>query len=325
MNRMFRCVGIAACFTVGAFAASGVSAQAYPAKPIRYLVPYAIGGGVDIVSRIIATRLTERLGQQVVVENRPGAGAIIGTELTAKAPADGYTMLMANIAHGANPSLHRNLPYDTEKAFAPVTLVALLPSILVIHPSLPATSVRDFIALAKARPGQLNYASAGIGSANHLTMELFKVATKTDLVHVAYKGGGPALIDLVGGHVFSIFVTIPPSLPHVRAGRLRALGISGVKRNPSLPDVPTVAEAAVPGFKVYEWQGVVMPAGTPREIITRLNKEIVAVLAIPEVRKRISDLGTEVVGSTPEELAAHIKSELTMWAKVVKQAGIQAE
>lgn len=324
MTCTFRRILAGSCLTAVALVAAEVSAQAYPTRPIRYVVPYAIGGGVDIVSRIIATRLAERLGQQVVIENRPGAGAIIGTEITAKAPADGYTMMMANIAHGANPSLHRSLPYETEKAFAPVTLVALLPSILVIHPSLPAVSVREFIALAKARPGQLNYASAGIGSANHLTMELFKVATKTDLVHVAYKGGGPALIDLVGGHVFSIFVTIPPSLPHVRAGRLRALGISGVKRNPALPDVPTVAEAAVPGFKVYEWQGVIVPAGTPREIITKLNRELVAVLAIPEVRKRITDLGTEVVGSTEEEFAAHIKSELAMWAKVVKQAGIQA-
>ncbi|MPZ47269.1 MAG: tripartite tricarboxylate transporter substrate binding protein [Betaproteobacteria bacterium] len=308
-------------------AAAGVgsaSGQEYPSKPIRFIIPYAVGGGTDILGRIVAQRLGERLGQQVLVDNRPGAGSILGSSILAQSNPDGYTMMTANIAHGANPYLHKKLPYDTVRDFVPVTLMAVLPSVLAIHPSVPARSVKEFIAFARANPGKLSYGTAGVGSANHLTMELFKITTKTDIVHVAYKGGGPAMQDLLGGQVKSIFITVPPVLPQVKAGKLLALGISSAQRSSALPDVPTVIEAGVPGFEVYEWQGIVLPRGTPQEIVRRLNKEIVAVLALPEVRSRISGLGAIVVANSPEAFAEHIRKELALWQRVISTAGIRA-
>jgi tripartite-type tricarboxylate transporter receptor subunit TctC len=301
------------------------NAQAYPSKPIRFIIPYAVGGGTDILGRIVAQRLTERLGQQVLVDNRPGGGSILGSGILAQSNPDGYTMMTANIAHGANPYLHKTLPYDTVKDFVPVTLMAVLPSVLAIHPSVPARSVSEFIAYARANPGKLSYGTAGVGSANHLTMELFKITTKTDIVHVAYKGGGPAMQDLLGGQVKAMFITVPPVLPQVKAGKLLAIGISSIKRSTALPDVPTVAEAGVPGFEVYEWQGVVVPKGTPRAIVQKLNTEIVAVLALPDVRERISGLGAIVVGGTPEEFGEHIRKELVLWQRVIRDAGIRAD
>lgn len=320
------------CLTVlavaGSIAAQATHAQdkpAYPARPIRYVLPYAVGGGVDILGRIVAQRLSERLGQQIVADNRPGASAIIGSEILARSAPDGYTIMTANIAHGANPFLQKKLPYDTAKDFAPVALMALLPSLLVIHPSVPTRSVKEFIALAKSKPGSLTYGTAGAGSANHLTMELFKVSTGTDIVHVPYKGGGPAVIDLVAGQIHAIFLTVPPALPHVKAGKLVALGLSGNKRSGALPDVPTVMEAGVPGFEVYEWQGIVVPAGTPAAIIGHLNREINYVLQLPDVRERISGLGADVKGGTPAEFAEFIRKELRLWEKVVKQANLRAD
>ena len=308
-----------------AIAQEKAAADSYPNRPIRYIIPYAVGGGTDILGRIVAQRLSERLGQQVVVDNRPGATAIIGSEILARSAPDGYTMMTANIAHGANPFLHKELPYDTIRDFAPVTLMAVLPNLLVVHPSVPAKSVPEFIALAKSKPGQLTYGTAGGGSANHLAMELFKVSTGTNIIHVPYKGGGPAVVDLVGGQINAIFLTVPPALQHVRAGKLRALGISSNQRSAALPDVPTVMEAGVPGFEVYEWQGIVVPAGTPKAIIDRLHRDITHVLELPDVRERISGLGAEVKAGTPAEFAQFIRRELALWAKVVKQAGLRAD
>ena len=308
-----------------AIAQEKAAADSYPNRPIRYIIPYAVGGGTDILGRIVAQKLSERLGQQVVVDNRPGATAIIGSEILARSAPDGYTMMTANIAHGANPYLHKELPYDTIRDFAPVTLMAVLPNLLVVHPSVPAKSVPEFIALAKSKPGQLTYGTAGGGSANHLAMELFKVSTGTNIIHVPYKGGGPAVVDLVGGQINAIFLTVPPALQHVRAGKLRALGISSNQRSAALPDVPTVMEAGVPGFEVYEWQGIVVPAGTPKAIIDRLHRDITHVLELPDVRERISGLGAEVKAGTPAEFAQFIRRELALWAKVVKQAGLRAD
>jgi tripartite-type tricarboxylate transporter receptor subunit TctC len=310
-------------------AAAGAEAapqgQAYPHKPIRFVVPYSVGGATDIVSRILAQRMGDSMGQQVIVDNRPSAGAIVGMELVANATPDGYTILMSNIALGANTSLYSKLPYDAEKSFAPVSLVAQLPILLLAHPSLPVKSVAELVALSKSRPGGFNYASAGSGSANHLAMELLKSVTGLNAVHIPYKGGGPALVDLVAGQVSLLCVTIPPALQLVKSGRVVGLGVSSAKRVAALPEVPTIAESGVPGFEVYEWQGVVAPAGTPAAIIRRLNAEIVAALQIADVKERISGLGAEVVGSSPEQFAAHIKAELARWSRVLKAAGIRAD
>ncbi|MBM3347990.1 MAG: tripartite tricarboxylate transporter substrate binding protein [Betaproteobacteria bacterium] len=300
-------------------------AQAYPAKPVRFIIPYGVGGAADIVARLVAPRVGERLGQQVIVDNRPGAGAIIGTELGARAAADGYVILLVNIAFGANPSLHRKLPYDSERDLAPVTLMTLLPTGLFVHPSLPVRSPADFIKLAKARPGTITYATAGIGSANHLAMASFQVTAGLDLIHIPYKGGGAVAAEVIAGQVASMFITLPPVLAHVKSGRLRALGIGADKRHETMPEVPTINESGLPGFKSYEWQGVMVPAATPKEVIARLHQEISAALNQAEIKTRIAALGGEVIAGGPAELAAHIKSELATWSKVVGRLGIKAD
>jgi len=305
--------------------ASATCAQNYPARPIRIVVPFAAGGSTDVVFRILAPRLSENLGQPVVVDNRPGGAATIGMDQVAKSPADGYTLGVANLSFGANPFVLRKMPFDTEKDLAPVSLVTLVPMVLSVHPSVPARSVRELIALAKARPGSLNYGSAGNASANHLATELFKYMTGTDMVHVPYKGGGPAVVSIVGGETAVLFATIPSAVQHFKSGRLVGLGVSTPKRDPTLPDIPTVAEAGVPGYEVYEWQGVVVPAGTPNAVITRLHQEIVKALALPDMKERFASVGAQAVGSTPEQLAAFIKKELAIWSKVVKTAGIHAD
>jgi len=296
----------------------------YPAKPVRMFVTYAAGGASDIVARLLASKLTESLRQQVVVENRPGASGIIASELLAKSPPDGYTIAHVNIAHGANPYLVSKLPYDTVKDFAPVTLIALLPMVLVKHPSLPATSVGDIVKLVKAQPGQLNYASAGAGSANHLAMELFMHGAGLNINHIPYKGGAPALVDLLGGQVPMMFVTIPPALPHIKAGKLNALAVSSAKRSTALPEVPTVAESGLRGFDFSEWQALLAPRGTPPDVVARLSSESAKALAQPDVKERMTGLGAETVGSTPEQLAAHIASELKRWEVVISKSGIGA-
>jgi len=295
-----------------------LAAQNFPARPVRFLVPFAPGGATDITARLIAPRLGERLGQQVVVDNRPGAGSIVGTQILANAPADGHTIMLAEIAFGANPALHSKLPYDTRKDFTPVILVALMPTILVVPPSLPAKSVADLVALAKSKPGGLNYSSSGVGSANFLAAELFKATTGTDIVHIPFQGGGQALAGVITGQAQMLFTTMPPSLPHVQSGKLRVLSIAHSKRSPLLPDVPTAAEAGLPGFEVSLWVGVLAPGATPFAAVQRLNTDIQRVLEIADVRDRIASLGAEIVGGPPEVLRKYIDAELKRWAGAIK-------
>ncbi len=303
-----------------------VGAQDYPSKPIRLIIPWPTGGGTDITFRVWAPKLAENLGQQIVIDNRPGAGSTIGLDLVAKSRPDGYTLGASNIAFGANPFLLSKMPFDTEKDLMPVSLTALVPMVLCVHPSVPARSVKELIALAKARPGALNYGSAGNASASHLVTELFSDVTGAKMVHVPYKGGGPQNVAGVGGEIAVLFVTIPAGIGHIRNGRLMALGISTLKRDPTLPDVPTIAEAiGMPDFEVSEWHGVVVPAGTPKAVIGRLHQEIVKVLTIPEVKERVASVGSTLVGSTPEEMATYLKREFSRWSRVIKAVGIRVE
>ena len=304
---------------------AAAAAEPYPARPVRFVVAFPPGGGTDIIARSIAQKLGERLGQQVLVDNRPGAGGNIGTDIVAKSSPDGYTLLMGSAGPLAiNASLFARMPFDP-KDLAPVTLAASTPNVLVVHPSLPAATVRELIALAKARPGEINFASSGHGTPAHLAGELFNSMAGVKLIHVPYKGAAPALADLLGGQVQLMFSTMPPALPHVKDGKLRALAVTSLKRSPAAPDLPTVDEIALPGFEANTWHGVVVPAGTPGAIVARLNREIVAILHLPDVVERLSGQGAEALGSTPEEFAAYIKSESVKWAKVVRDSGAKAE
>ena len=313
---MKRRVWWACSIAMGVSLAGGVHAQQYPARPVRLIVPYASGGGVDIMGRIIAAKAAERLGAQMIVENRGGGGTIIGTEAVAKAAPDGYTLLFANPALAAAPALNANLPYDTLKSLAPVIMVAASFNVLVAHPSLPVKSVKDLVALARSKPGQLNYASAGDGSAIYLAMAMFQNTADIELVHIPYKGAGPALIDAVGGQVPMMFIASPPAVSFISAGKLRGLGVSSARRLAILPDIPTIAESGYPGFEVNNWYSVMAPADTPSAIIARLNAEINAILAAPEVRERIAALGAEPAGGTPEQFGRQLKVEMAAWAKV---------
>ena len=302
------------------------AADVYPSRPIRFVVAFPPGGGTDIIARSIAQKLSERLAQQVVVDNRPGAGGNIGTDVVAKSAPDGYTLLMGSAGPLAiNASLFKTMPFDPIRDLAPVTLAASTPNVLVVHPSLKATTLKELIALARARPGEINFASSGYGTPAHLAGELFNSMAGVKLVHVPYKGASPALADLLGGQVQIMFSTMPPALPHVRDGKLRALAVTSAKRSPAAPELPTVDEAGLPGFEANTWHGVVLPAGAPPSIITRLNHEIVAILHLPEVMERLSSQGAEALGSTPEEFAAYIRSETAKWAKVVRESGAKAE
>ena len=321
MKNLLAAIAVGVLTNVGA-----VHAQPYPSKSIRYVVPYAPGGSTDIVARVLAQKLSDAMGQQVVVDNRPGAGGSIGADIVAKSPPDGYTMVTAVTGIMAiNQFLYRKLPFDPEKDFAPVTQVGSLPLILVVHPSIPAKNVRELIAVAKARPGQLNYGSSGVGTATHMTTELFKTMAGIDLVHIPYKGSGQVMGDVIGGQLALIFDQIVSSLPHVQGGKLRMLAITSAKRFPSLPDLPTVAESGVPGYESISWAGVAVPAGTPKEIVARLHAEIVKVLAMPDIRERFLRDGIETVGSTPEQFAEHIRRERIKWAKVVRDSGAKAD
>ncbi len=300
-------------------------AQNYPTKSIRIVVPYGPGGSTDVLLRLLAPQLSANLGQPVLIDNRPGGASTIGLNITAQSAPDGYTLGVPNIAFSANPFLFSKLPYNSEKDFMPVSLLTLVPMVMAVHPSVPARSVKELIALAKAKPDSLNYGSAGNGSSNHLATELFKYMTHTKMIHIPYKGGGGAVASLVAGETSLLFATIPSSLQYFKSGRLIGLGISSSKRNPSVPDIPTVAEAGVPGFEALEWQGIVAPAGTHQAIIKRLNQEITKILADPEIKERIEGLGAEVKGGTPEDFAAHIKKEMARWSKVIKAAGIHID
>ncbi len=300
-------------------------AQSYPVRPVRLIAPSSPGSGVDIVARIVGQKLSENLKQQVVIENRAGAGANLGAEIAAKATPDGYTLFMGTPAHAINTSLYRRLNYDIVKDFIPISLVTTGQYVLVVHPSLPAKNVKELIALAKARPGQLNYASAGNGNATHLAGELFKSLTKLNIVHVPYKGTGPALTDLIGGQVQFMFANLTAGLPHIKSGKLRALAVTGAARSSAAPDIPTVIESGVPGYTVTSWYGVLAPAATSQEIINRLNGEIARVMRSPDMKDRLAGEGAEPASSTPAEFAAFIKTEIAKWGKVVREAGISAD
>ncbi len=306
--------------------ASGAAAQGYPVRPIRLVVPFPPGGGNDTVARSVGFKLAAALGQQVVIDNRAGAGGIIGAEIVAKAAPDGYTLFLGGVAsHGINPNLHAKLGYDPVKDFTPVSLIASAPLILVVHPSVPAKSVQELIQLAKAKPGALSFASNGTGGSSHLAAEMFKMMTSTDMLHVPYKGLSPALTDLLSGQVQLMFSSTVAILPQVRAGKLRPLAMTGARRSPAMPEVPTIAESGVTGYETASWYGVLAPAGTPRAIVDRLNLEIVKITRSPDVRERLAAEGADPVGNSPEEFAAHIKRELARWSKVIRQAHIRAE
>ena len=301
------------------------SAQKYPEKTVRIVVPFTPGGGADILARILGQKLPEIWGQNVVVDNRPGGGSVIGSEAVARAAPDGYTLLLTANPHGSNPALVPKLPYDTTKDFAAVTMVASAPLLLVVHPSLPTRTVKELIALAKARPNQLTYASSGNGGPQHLAGELFKHLAGVSMLHIPYKGSTPALTDLLGGHVQVSFASLLAGLVHVKAGKLRPLGVSSAKRLESNPEFPTVAESGVPGFEMFAWWGVFAPAGTPQPIITKAHGDMARVLQSAEVRERLARDGAHAVGSKPEELAAFVQKEIDKVTKLVRVAGIKAD
>ena len=306
--------------------AQGAPAGTYPDKPLRLIVPFPPGGGNDILARTVGQRLVEVLGQQVVVDNRGGAGGAIGATLAANAPPDGYTLFLGSVGNLAQtPALKDNLSYNPVRDFAPVSLVATSSFILAVNPGVAAKSVRELIALAKASPGKLNYASAGTGSSLHMAGELFKYATGTDMLHVPYKGTGPAMIDLIGGRVQLIFSTMPPALPHIKAGRLRALGVTTAKRAAAAPEVPTIAESGVKGFNVFNWQGILLPAKTPAAIVRKLNRDVLATLKLPGMPEALAARGLESAGSTPGAFGALIKAEIAKYTQVVKAAGIRVD
>jgi len=305
---------------------SGIAvAQTYPERPIRVIVPFSPGGAVDGPMRLLAQEMSKKLGQQVVVENKPGAGATIGSELVAKAPADGYTLLLASQTNAISASLYRALAYDPIEDFAPIALIGREPGVLVVYPALPVTSVAEFVAYAKARPGKVDYASSGNGSGQHLFMALFASMTDLKLNHVPYRGSGQATTDLLGGTVAASIPGTAGMVGHIKAGKLRPLAVTGTKRSPQLPDVPTMAEAGVPGYEAYVWLGLMAPKATPQSIITRLNREVVAALATPEVRAYMATAGIEIVGSTPAEFGVFFRAERDQWAKVVRETGARIE
>jgi len=311
--------GLLALFLVIAgLAADLAEAQPYPNRPVRLLVPYPPGAATDISARMLAARLSESLGQQVIVDNRTGASGIIATALLAKAAPDGHTIMLVDVAHGANPALNDKMPYDTLKDLAAVSLVLRVPMLLLVNPAFPAQSVKELIAVARANPGKYNYGSAGTGSTMYLIAELFKAQAGVDLVHVAYKGGAPALTDVMGGQIPLCFLSTVASLPHVKAGRVRALGISGRSRSPVVPEVQTIAEGGVPGFEFYLWQAMIVPAGIPRSVMTRLNSEVNAALNHAESKERLVSLGAEPTPSTPQQADAHIRAEIERWMKTLK-------
>jgi tripartite-type tricarboxylate transporter receptor subunit TctC len=310
---------------LAAVAALPAAAQTYPNRPIRLVVPSSPGGGTDITGRIVANKLSEQLGQQVVVDNRAGAGTIIGIEIAAKAPPDGYTLLMGLSTLAINPSMYAKLPYDALRDLAPISLAVLSPNILTVHPSVPAKTVKEFIALAKAKPGTITFGSAGQATSPHLSGELLKVLAKIDIVHVPFKGSGQSVISSISGEIAANFPSVPTAIPYIKAGKLRGLGVTMAKRTAALPDVPSIAEAGVPGYEATQWFGMLAPAGTPRPIIDRLNHEMVKLLKSPEVRDRLIADGTDPAPTTPEEFGAYIKSETEKWTKVIKAAGIKPQ
>ena len=321
--KMTRLLPVALVFAAG-LAVAQAPAPAYPVKSVRLVVPSSPGGGTDILARVLAQKMSETFGQQFVVENRPGAGQVIGIEAVARSAPDGYTLLMAASAIVINEVLYAKPPYDTLRDFAPVTLGASLPNILVVHPALPVKSVRELIVLAKTRAGQLNYSSAGSGTSPHLSMELFRLMAGITLTHIPYKGSGPATVDLLAGQVQLSMPNVLTALPHIKGGKLRGLGVTSSKRATGLPDIPAIAET-LPGYEAIQWYGILAPAGISRDIVGKLQAEIARILVLPEVKDRLAADGADAVGSRPDEFAAYIRAELAKWGKVVKTAGIKLE
>lgn len=303
----------------------GVLAQGYPAKPIRVINAYPPGGSTDIVARMIAPKFQESQGQPWVVDSRAGAQGIIGADIVAKSPPDGYTLLMFTASYTVHPSIYKNLPYDLTKAFVPVTQISSVANVLVVHPSVPAHTVKELIALAKARPGRLNFAAGGSGATTHMAAELFKSMAGISMTHIPYKGTGPAVMDTVGGHVDLMFAPMATAAPHIHSGRLRALGVCTAKRAIAMPELPTIAEAGLPRYESTNATGVLAPAGTPREIVTKIQQEIARILNMPDIRERLLVSGSEPVGSTPEQFGEYIRTEVAKWAKVMKASSMELQ
>jgi tripartite-type tricarboxylate transporter receptor subunit TctC len=315
---------VGCCIAFSMWAAAGF-AQEYPSKPIRMVAPFAPGGGSDILARVIGQKMTERFGHAVLIDNRTGAGGNIGAEIVAKAPPDGYTLLMGGVPHAISMSLYKKLGYDLTKDLAPVAMVATFPSAIVLHPSLPAKSVKELIALARAQPGQLNFGSAGNGSPNHLVLELFNTMARVKMTHVPYKGTGQMVIDLVAGQLQLGSMGFPTALQHVKTGKLRVIAVTSAKRSPLLPEVPTVAETGLPGFDVTSWYGIFGPLALSPDIVNKLNSEVGTMAAAPDVKERLAQLGAEPAKLTPDEFGRYVKGEVARWAKVVKESGARLD
>ena len=322
MIQLIRAVGLAAAL---ACAFGNAAAQQYPSKPIRFVVPYVPGGGTDTLARLVGQKLSEALGQSVVIDNRPGAGGVIGGDMVAKSPPDGYTIMLASASPiTVAPHIQKQMPYNPLKDFAPVTLIAIVPAVLAVHPALPVKSVKEVIALAKAKPGQLTFSSSGNGGTGHVSGEMFKMLAGVDMLHVPYKGTAPATTAVLSGEVSLTFANMISVLPHIKSGKLRALAVTTTKRSPVLPNLPTVAET-VPGYLSGPWYGVLAPAGTPAPIVSRLNQEIVKIIRSPEVSENLRSEGADPIGSSPAEFAAHLKSELDRMGKVVRQSKMKID
>ena len=323
VTRAFRLLA-SSLLTALALGTTPAVAQEYPDRPLRLIVPYGPGGVTDITARITAPRIADVLGQSVVIENRPGGASMPGTEAVAKARPDGYTLLLTSTALAANPILFKNVPYDAAKDLASVSMLATVPTVLVIHPGVPASSVQELIALAKSTPGAMNYGSAGNGSGNHLTTEVFKNAAGIEAQHIPYKGGGAVMADLVGGQVTFVFAVLPTALPYIKGGKLKALAVSSPQRNPALPDVPSVSEAGLPGFNVTEWVGIFAPAGTPTAVVARLNTAANRALQHPDVVERLKSLGADIIGGPPGKMEDYLKSEMARWVALARVVKFQA-
>ncbi|WP_299451452.1 tripartite tricarboxylate transporter substrate binding protein [uncultured Pigmentiphaga sp.] len=317
---------IAAFALVAASPITAAQADSYPSQPIRLVVPYAAGGTSDLIARLLAEPMAAALKVPLVVENRAGAGGNIGTEQVARAKADGYTLLMGVVAtHGINPSLYKKTGYDPVKDFEPVTLIASTPSVVLVNPKLPVQSIQDLIAMAKSSPGKINFGSSGNGSSHHLAGELFKSMARVEMLHIPYRGTAAAQVDLIAGEIQVLFDTLPSAMPHIKAGKVRPLAVTSATRDPSLPDLPTVAEAGLPGYEVGSWYGLLFPAGTPKEIVSRVNAIVVDIVQSPAIRQQLLSYGATPIASTPEAFAAHINSELKKWAAVIRTAGASVD